>query len=330
MLGPLARYTGYAVGFRGLVRKLLSRGGLDIDLRPVMSLVPEETEPELKALLDSGKNYDLLGIAFGSANLMESLNAHYRIIYSMYETNDIPFLWQSAVERANEVWVPNMFNAEVFGKYNHKIRIVPWGIDNTVFRPLKRERHDGYVFGALGVQSPRKGTDILVSAFKRAFNGNPDVKLVIKTRDTKEMPPINNPMVEVIDEDWPEERVVRWLNDIDCIVQCSRGEGSGCPPLQAAFCGTPSLVTNWGGMTDYIDGCGIFPVQYLGLVRAKNMDVSNGYWAEPDMRHLSDLMEWAVETKPQVTGDYSRWTLDSMADHFLQYIQVSWRLANGR
>jgi glycosyltransferase involved in cell wall biosynthesis len=329
MLGPLARYTGYAVGFRGLVKKLLSRGMLDIDLRPVRDIVPDETEPELKTLLSS-KNYDRLGILFGFADLVMFLNTQYKIIYSMYETTEIPFSWRTPITQADEVWVPNTFNGHLFAEYNNKIRMVPWGIDNTVFRPLKREKHDGFVFGALGVQSHRKGTDILVSAFKRAFNGNPDVRLVIKTRDTKGMPPIDNPMVEVIDEDWPEERVVRWLNDIDCLVQVSRSEGVGMPPLQAAFCGTPSLVTDWSGPTDYIDSQGIYPVRFLGLIRAENMRVSNGYWAEPDMRHLSDLMEWAVETRPQVTGDYSRWTLDSMADAFTEYIQVSWRLANGR
>lgn len=326
MIGPLARYTGYAVGFRGMVGKLLLSPELDFQLRATKGNVPPETEPELLRLLEKNGNYDRLGVAVGFPDVADGLATRYRVIYSMYEADDIPRAWKSHVERANEVWVPSRFCAEVFGRYNKRVRIVPWGIDTGVFRPGRREREgDEYVFGAVGVQSPRKGTDVMIEAFGRAFGGREGVRLIIKTRDTRQIPPFSNPMIDVVDADWPEERLAQFYRDIDCLVECSRGEGVGMPPLQAVFSGTPALVTDWSGMRDYINGAGVWGIRIKGLSKARNIGAENARWAEPDAGHLAELMEWAVAERPRVTGDFSRWSLESMAGQFEEYVRWSWR-----
>lgn len=331
MQGPMARYTGYAVGFRGLVRRLLERNEFDIDLRATRDSVPDGTEPELLELLGRGRNHERLGVITGFPPFIAHLDTRYKVLYSMYESDDLPFDWKSYVERANEVWVPTVFCARVFGQYNRRIRILPWGIDERVFcrgRGGKRGCNDEFTFGAVGVQSPRKGTDVLVRAFGLAFGGRPGTRLVIKSRDTRSMPPINNDQVTVIDEDWPEDRLVQFYRDVDCIVEPSRAEGFGCPPMQAAFCGTPSIATNWGGSADYIDDAGIWGLNIKGLSRADRIGAVGAHWAEPDEKHLALLMRRMVEERPEVKGDYSRWTLASMADHFTDYAKYSWQAAN--
>jgi len=330
MLGPLARYTGYAVGFRGMCRTLIEHHpDLDFQLRATKSYIPEGTEPELLDLIANNGDYDRLGVSVGFPDIANDICTRYLVLYTMYEANDIPDDWKPVVASAREVWVPSQFCAEVFRKYNPRIRIVPWGIDEAVFRKGKRKRRAGeYVFGAVGRQGPRKGTDVMVRAFEMAFGGRDDVKLVIKTRDTASLPEIRNENVEVIDTDWDEAQLAQFYRDIDCLVEPSRGEGFGQPPMQAAFCGTPSLVTSWSGPVDYLDDNGIWGIRIKGLVPAtKGMKAKNCYWAEPDEKHLAELMQWAVETRPQVRGDYSRWTLKSQANVFAQYIREAWARA---
>lgn len=331
MTGPMARYTGYAVGFRGLVRRLLEREELDIDLRATRDSVPDGTEPELLELLKRGRDHGRLGVITGFPPFIANLDTRYKVLYSMYEADDLPFDWRSYVERANEVWVPTVFCARVFGQYNRRIRILPWGIDERVFcrgRGGKRGCNDEFTFGAVGVQSPRKGTDVLVKAFGLAFGGRAGVRLIIKTRDTRSMPAIDNPQIEVITDDWPEERLVQLYRDMDCLVEASRGEGVGMPPLQAAMCGTPSLVTNWSGPQDFLNDKGIYGINIKGLSRADNIGAIGAHWAEPDERHLALLMRRMVEERPDVKGSYDRWTLASMADHFTDYAKYSWQAAN--
>lgn len=332
MLGPLARYTGYAVGFRGLLAELLKRKQLDIELRAARNNVPEGTEAELLALLQRPPRHDHLGIVVGFPDLAAYLSTRYKIIYTMYEADDVPEEWQEELRRADEVWVPSQFCGQVMRRYNPRLRLVPWGVDPQVFnrKGARREPDGEYVFGAVGVQSPRKGTDVMIAAFDLAFGGRPGVKLVIKTRDTRQIPPFDNPQISVIDTDWPEDRLAQFYREIDCLVEPSRGEGMGMPPLQAALCGTPALVTAWGGPTDYIDDNGVWGVRIKGLVRANGITARGAHWAEPDTRHLAELMAWAVATKPQVAGDYSRWTLPCMADHFTDYTLNAWGRAHGR
>jgi len=318
------------VGFRGLAKELLSKPDIDFQLRATQDYIPAETEDFLREKLLNNGLFSRLGVAVGYPIIMKHLSCRYEIAYSMYEADDIPEEWKSYVAKADEVWVPSQFCADVFGKYNKRIRIVPWGIDTELFvRPQVKHRNEEFVFGAIGVQSGRKGTDVLLRAFQSAFGGRPGVKLVIKTRDTRNIPAFDNAQVEVIDENWPEARLVEFVQGLDCLVEPSRGEGQGMPPLQAAACGVPSLVTGWSGMLDYADGKGVYPIRVSGLVKVKDMTAHNARWAEPDCDHLVELMQWVVEERPQVTGDYSRWSLRSMGAEFHRCIKQSWQRATG-
>lgn len=317
LMGPLARYTGYAVGFRGLVDRLLKSPEVDFQLRAARGKIPPETEDYLLQLIAKNGFYDRLGVVVGYPDMAEHICTRYHSLYTMYEADDIPEIWKPYVSRADEVWVPSQFCREVFGKYNPRVRVCPWGVDETLYKPRKRKKREGFVFGAVGVQSPRKGTDVLVSAFTTAFGERDGVRLIIKTRDTKKMPAINNRQVTVIDDDWPESRLVEFYHEIDCLVEPSRGEGVGMPPLQAALSGVPALVTNWGGPVDYIDDKGIWGIRIRGLSQAKNINAEDARWAEPDPLHLAELMQWVYETRPKVKGDYRQWTLGNMAASFL-------------
>jgi glycosyltransferase involved in cell wall biosynthesis len=324
LLGPLARQTGYAVGFRALVKELLKRGKFDIDLVALKGIVPLETEPYLLNLIHREKDCSGLGLLVGFPINVVDLKTRYRIIYSMYEADDIPEAWQGPVREADEVWVPTHFLGPVFGKYTRRLKLVPWGIDTEAFKRGEGQPNDVYTFGAVGVQSPRKGTDVLVKAFDNAFGESGKARLIIKTRDTRTMPEISNKYIEVVDEEWEEERLVRFYHEVDCVVQASRGEGVGMPPLQAAFCGTPSLVTKWSGPVDYIDDNGVWGIEITGLSKAKNIGANNANWAEPSVEHLTELMRWAAETRPEVRGDYDRFTARCMADHVTTYLTEAW------
>jgi len=327
MMGPLAKYTGYAVGFRGLVGRLVGHRELDFQLRATKGQVPEDTDQYFLDLIAKNGNYDRMGIAFGYPTIAQDICTRYHCIYTMYEADHIPEGWQWNVEKADEVWVPNPFNAEVFGRYNPRIVTVPWGIDTRVFKKGKSASHSGFIFGAVGVQSNRKGTDILVETFTKTFGGNPDIRLIIKTRDTRSMPRFDNPSITVIDEDWPEERLVQFYRDMDCLVECSRGEGIGCPPLQAAFCGTPAIATAWGGMAEYVDdAAGIFGLRILGLVPATGMSGNTrARWAAPDPRHLAELMQMMVDSRPKPRPDrLKKWTLDNMTKEFVGCLHSAW------
>jgi len=322
---PLARYTGYGKGATALLRKLSTRDDIDFELKPIRNEVSSafDSDDAIRLMVsDTFTNASKdIGILLGPAPNLDVLDSRYKILYSIYETNDIPKKWIPFVKKADEIWVPSKFCGYLFAKYNPNIRLVPWGFDESFYNKNYPDVvNDCFTFASVGVMGIRKGTDILVSAFKSAFPNNNGVRLIIKTRDTRWLPEISDDRITVIDDNFDEYQMVDFYHSADCIVQPTRGEGFGVPAIEAAACGTPALVTNWSGPTDYIDNNGIWGINILpDLVRVqpREMSASHSKWAEPSKQHLIYLMKWVYATRPKVNGDYSKFNISSMADNFV-------------
>ncbi|RLI98079.1 MAG: hypothetical protein DRO99_01645 [Candidatus Aenigmatarchaeota archaeon] len=335
--GPFSGLTGYGRCFCGIAKYLLKSRRLAVEVLSLYNNPQPSADSELVA--QSGIRFDVRhwGLLFGIPPLLPSLGTEYRVIYTMYEADDIPRQWRTYVKQADEIWVPSRHCAEVFGAYNPRIRVVHLGV-SEFFRPTQLDKkyyrqklgfHEdwqGYWIGTAGVMSHRKGVDVLVRAFREAFGTQSDVKLLIKTRDTRWLPPIDDPRVIVIDEDWPEEKMRDFYWALDLFVLPSRGEGFGMPPLEAARCGTPALVTAWSGMLEYIDNDGIWGIEVAGLVPTRGMAADHAYYAEPDLADFVDKLRFLYENRPGVGRNYNYWTYREAAKRFEKAILESIRL----
>src|SRR5262249_37628289 len=109
----------------------------------------------------------------------------------------------------------------------------------------------------------RKGVDVLLAAYRRAFARADDVCLVVKDmgvgtfyrNQTAEyaIRAIQNdptaPEIISLTDDLTEEELARLYAAADALVHPYRGEGFGLPVLEAMACGLPVVVTA-GGPTD--------------------------------------------------------------------------------
>ena len=324
---PIAKYTGYAQGAIELVRRLREDKRIVLELLAAANNVPDYIAQDIKDMIVSVPKLRWLGVLFGFPPLLQSLQTKHKIIYTMFETDSVPETWRGNIGRADQVWVPSTHCARIFGKYNRRIRIIPFGYDENVFKRIvgrPRNQEGTFKFGSVGVMSKRKGVDLLVRAFVAAFPNDNDVTLTIKTRNTRWLPEINDTRISVIDEDWEKERLVEFYHDMDCLVQPSRGEGMGIPQLESAACGTPVITTNWSGPADYIDDNGIYGLNVLKMVRAKGMLSENAKWAEPNVGHLVALMKQAYDGDMKVRGNYSGFTIHNMAVQFTKAVIETW------
>lgn len=328
--GPIAHYIGWAKGFIGLVRRLREYKNIQIEVLPVANYIPEDIDEDIRQMIVPVPRLKQMGILFGKPDRIATLGTNYKISYAMYETTDVPRMWKTDIGNFDEIWVPNQFCVELFRKYNPHVKVVPWGYDETLYnRRGKKEKKGYFEFGSVGVMSRRKGVDVLVRAFSMAFPDQTDVFLTIKTRNTKWMPKIEDNRIAVIDEDWSDDELADFYHRLDCLVQSHRGEGVCMPPLEAAACGTPVIVTNWSGPTDYIDNCGIYGLNISGLTASDGMESGRATnWAEPDVNHLVDLMRFMYEDTPVVKGNYTKHSFDVMAKEFASAISLAWGRAN--
>jgi glycosyltransferase involved in cell wall biosynthesis len=183
----------------------------------------------------------------------------------------------------------------------HEIR---WGIDSNAFPFIERPDDGIFTFGQYGSLTKRKGTDVLISAFQKAFPPNryKNVRLLLKTAKNVFIFPTNrDSRIKVqMGESDGAEMIQQFLSKIDCLVFPSRGEGAGLPVPEALSTGIPAIATGWSGCVDYLtNDCGWF-INYT-MVDAKEFSGKETYnepcgqWSEPDENHLIQLMRYVYE-----------------------------------
>jgi len=165
------------------------------------------------------------------------------------------------------------------------------------------ERRAADVFTFLHVSScfPRKGVDVLLAAYARAFRAGDPVRLIIKTFDN----PHNDvaaqiaalrradpkaPMIEVIDDDIGTPEMAGLLRDADAMVLPTRGEGFNLPAAEAMAAGVPLIVTGYGGHMDFCNAASARLVDYRLAPSRSHLATPMSLWAEPDVGDLAAAM----------------------------------------
>ncbi|MBX9579485.1 MAG: glycosyltransferase, partial [Gemmataceae bacterium] len=193
------------------------------------------------------------------------------VLVQPWEYGRLPRAWVGPIRAAvDEVWVPSGSVARAYtesGVPADRVRVVPNGVDPDRFRPGldplplatgKRVRLL-YVGGTIW----RKGFDLLLAAYRRAFSAADDVCLVVKDMGTTTFYRGQTagaavaalagdpaaPAVEYLEGDLAEDDLPRLYAACDALVLPYRGEGFGLPVLEAMACGRPVVVTA-GGPTD--------------------------------------------------------------------------------
>ncbi len=86
----------------------------------------------------------------------------------------------------DEVWTPSEWGRQILidsGLEETKLRVVPEGVDPTVFRPISRAGLPDrpFRFLSVGTWEPRKGHEMMLRAWAKAFAPEDSVELVLHT-----------------------------------------------------------------------------------------------------------------------------------------------------
>jgi len=117
----------------------------------------------------------------------------------------------------------------------------------------------------VGASVPRKGFDVLLAAYRRAFSARDPVCLVVKdhTGDVfykgqyltgavqQHLADREAPSLRYIDDYLPDHELAALYRACDAGVFPYRAEGFAMPILEAMACGLPSLVPRFGACLDY-------------------------------------------------------------------------------
>lgn len=246
------------------------------------------------------------------------------VVMQPWEYGSIPIDWVKPMrEQIDEVWVYSQFLRQVFvndGIPADKITVIPPGVDTDLFTdhgdlyPLETDKR--FVFLFVGGTIPRKGVDLLIKAYVRAFTPSDDVVLVFKDFGSNtfyqgqtaldllhELAGNEDlPAIQVISDDLAPQQLASLYRRADCLVHPYRGEGFGLPIAEAMATAKPVIVPQYGPCLDFCDATNAYLVpgktarlapDGLGTIKT----VKPSWWFEVDIDALAETMR-------EVYGDY--------------------------
>ncbi|HXP93262.1 MAG TPA: glycosyltransferase [Candidatus Binatia bacterium] len=251
------------------------------------------------------------------------------IVRTMEETDGLAEGWAQACNRFTEVWVPSSFNFETFaraGVDHRKLRIVPGAIDTDFWSPdnggldIEGSLRE-FRFLSLFDWMSRKGWDVLLTAYCRAFRRRDNVSLTLKYTDlvaragaqqlnaqeqiaafqARMFPERHRagdlPSVLPIEQRLTDQELAQFYGSHDVFVVPSRAEGWGRAHFEAMACGMPTIGTRWGGNLAFMNDENSYLVDVKAMVPAgrDTTRYQGRNWAEPDVEHLESLLRHVYE-----------------------------------
>ena len=240
------------------------------------------------------------------------------IINQPFEFSSIPIKMAEIFSQADEVWTPSNFCRQAFvnsGVDPNKVQIIPNGINPEIFSPegvvynLPTKKRFKFLF--VGGATYRKGFDILLMAFIKAFKKNDNVCLVVKSVgaetyyknqsmskiiDKIQEDPDNPEIIHITGDNYSEEEMASLYRACDVFLSPYRGEGFTLPTLEAMACGLPVIITRGGPTDDFTTDEVDWYINSTRKSIGNKLDgtelVNEGFILEPDLQELISTMQY--------------------------------------
>lgn len=279
-VGHFAGYQGYAKANREIVHGLTGTFRVCV----ADALGRHEYDPYERARLDP---YYRVAVP-GDAPLVRfcgpgrEAEGRFRVTYTMMETERVHPLMVEMMNRGyDECWTPCEWNAQVFRESGLSIpaKVMPLGVNPLVYRPDgpafmppcrllttdaagKMERPQGFVFIYFFLPSFRKGVDVLLAAFERAFADDPEAALVLGVTHGEvymrlieaDLAPGMMSRVYLLLGRYTEREMASIYRASSAYVCASRGEGYNLPACEAGACGLPLILPRNSCHTELFEG----------------------------------------------------------------------------
>lgn len=206
------------------------------------------------------------------------------------------------------------------GFAEERVLVIPHGVDGEVYKPIEAERRkqvrtalgladDAFAILSVGSMASNKGIDLLIAAYAILKTRYSHARLILKasrhlygmdgtgvfntlaeTRPDLMTEALRASIIFISDE-LSLDDLRELYGAADCYASPYRAEGFNLPPLEAAACGTPIIITKGGATDDY------YHESYALQVEGFKLSVGVGTVIEPNIDSLLEKLTLLVENK---------------------------------
>lgn len=335
IVGQIFGTSGYSIHTRQLANALNKY----IDVKLITQL-PQGWERvcndnELK-MITRNDSLDAINLIIDlPMNWSQHLHKKHNIGFLVFEGDKIPLSWVDYIKdkRVTQVWVPSQhvynaikntcdnnlhtentglvgFTVPLWVFIKDKIKIVPHGVDLSVFFPQEMQEPKPFTFlcnkGFRG-ELDRGGVQHAIKAFMQEFTKG-EARLIVKINPAYALHPdeltriMNKYRSELnkTEETIPEilftyenldyKILNKVYNSCDVFLSPTEGEAFSLPCLEAMACGKPVITTNFGGQTDFVNSTNGYLVSYTMHPVVHEILYEGIQWATPNMDDLRKKM----------------------------------------
>jgi len=219
-------------------------------------------------------------------------------------------------EWAKEIMIENLYAKYKSDDIGNKIHVVPLGVDRSIFRENVSQREETIFFNC-GKWEVRKGHDILVKAFNKAFEHDDNVQLWMLC-DNPFYPNEENfawerlykgsklgDKIQTIPRQKSQEDVYNIMVQTDCGVFPSRGEGWNLELLEMMSCGKQVIATNYSAHTEFCDSenCMLVDIDEKEDAHDGKWFRGQGQWASIKDKQIDQIAEYMKEVHEKKKND---------------------------
>jgi len=251
-------------------------------------------------------------------NLVQMGKCDRTVNYTVFETDKICKDWCDVANSIRMTIVPTRFSYNTWinsGVKKDKVCYIPEGVDTDIFninvkpmdllyRGVPLRRMFKHIFIVQAQYTARKNIDGLLSIFIKAFEGEKDVCLLIKTNiDGSSLGLYRHPLekanIFLYEADLPEEIIARFLMSGTHYLSLSHGEGWDLNCSNMCALGKTIVVPRYSAYEDYLDDSMAFLIEGEKTPAIQSHGFQNFYqgsfWWEPDVDDaVSKLRESVV------------------------------------
>lgn len=268
--------SGYGNLSRAIMTALIEHTSLEISIRNRAEVVPDWVSDksvldQIPVTPDSDDHDCVLHICSPGRKIRERKPC---LLYTQNALSKLRPEWVDGLKRTDAIVVPGEFDARVFRQDFDNVHVCHQYVDERIFKPRAQYRREGtkaFSFLFVGAFGYRKGVDLLLKAFPRAFDQGQQVNLTLHCFSGFEMDRFDRILDAV--RDWPRNlslsvyngnRPPEWMSRIynqhDVVISLSRGEGWCMPLHEALLCEKPIIAADSTAMAECLPDRGTIKI----------------------------------------------------------------------
>lgn len=298
--GP-ANPTGYGVASFNILKAMATKHDISFFPKGQPTVYTQSDHDLLVRLINNQLTYDPYSPTikiWHQFDLIEHIGRGAYFAYPFFELNTLSALEKIHLNTPDIICVSSNWAKEILqeNNINKPINIIPLGVDTDIFNHTLtvKSNNEKYIFLNIGKWEVRKGHDILLDIFRKAFPTEMDVELWILASEHTNSYSTESQLVE-----WKrkysidtrvklssgvetQREIANIIANVSCGIFISRAEGWNLELLECMAMNKPVIATNYSAHKEFCtkDNCYLVDIHETEPAHDGKAFIGQGEWAK--------------------------------------------------